>query len=156
MDDAVRSIFGIWEAEFGARPCLEPSRLTKDQVVIKIMKRAFVILALGGPGARAAQPPEIVAPAGSVTWHYECKVGDCAAKCAVNGAELFSTGTFFGLIIMKLPDQGFWIEIDAGKINVDYVQTSPGDKLLCTITGGTSVRMIEPGKAFPSISPRSP
>src|SRR3954447_24939925 len=136
---------------FRATPCrtavnhIASSVVTKERKlpVVRWLKWCLPTLAVLSPGVSAAQTGDITPPAGAVTWYYECKVGDCNAKCSLNDKEVFSTGNIFGLIVMNLPERGgYWIRIEAGQVYVDYLYLARMEPLACLVTGSTTLRII--------------
>jgi hypothetical protein len=86
--------------------------------------------------AADAQIDNMVPPVGSLMWHYECKAGaQCPTRCTVKGTELFSTGNFQSLTILQIPNQVYWIRVNTGQANVDYVVQA--DQVACSISGAT-------------------
>jgi hypothetical protein len=106
------------------------------------------------PRMANAQVDNMVPPAGSMMWHYECKTGtQCPTKCAVRGTELFSSGNYVSLTIVQIPGQVYWFRIDTGQGNVDYV--AQADQVVCSMAGATmtSARAQESAKAAPAARP---
>jgi hypothetical protein len=116
---------------------------------------ALSALAVLTPCEVDAQVENMVPPAGAMMWHYECQVGtQCPTKCTVKGTELFSTSDYASLTIVQMPNQVYWIRLDTGQKNVDYVITQ-ADPVMCTIVGATlkSARAQEAGKSNPPARP---
>jgi hypothetical protein len=97
------------------------------------------------PALLNAQTENVAPPARATTWHYLCKTGDCPTKCSVSGTELFSTGSYLALIVTQLPNRSYWISIDTGQKEINYIG-SGADQMACIIAGATlqSFRAAEP------------
>jgi|SRR5215216_3602519 len=95
----------------------------------------FSVIGIAAPEMLNAQSGNMVPPAGAVTWHYQCKSGECPTRCTISGTELFSTGSYFALTVVQLPNHGYWVRIDTGQKNIDYVAGT--DQLACSISGAT-------------------
>jgi len=101
----------------------------------KTLVAATVLL----PFAVGAQVENLTPPSGSMTWHYECKARkNCPTSCKAKGNELFATSDYRFITILQFPTQGFWIRIDTGQGNVDYVGFQ-GDQVICSIAGATLI-----------------
>jgi SAM-dependent methyltransferase len=96
----------------------------------------LAVLGLLAVGTANAQTENLSMPAGSTTWHYECKPGaNCPTKCAAGGTELFSTGNYTSLTIVQLPGRSYWFRVDTGHGKVDYI--TQADQVNCSIIGAT-------------------
>jgi hypothetical protein len=101
--------------------------------------------------ASSAETGNFTLPAGSMSWHYECKSGtQCPTKCTVQGTELVSTGNYISLTIAKVPDKTFWLHIDTGVVPVDYIFQA--ESVTCSLSNATltSIRKEEAEKPIPS------
>ena len=119
----------------------------KEFLVKDLLKWCIPTILALSPETSLAQAGDIVPPPGAVMWQYECKIGDCNAKCTLNGTELFSAGSLFGLVVMQLPERGYWFRIDAGQSSVDYVQMMRTEQMTCTVIGTSTVRITEGAKS---------
>ena len=111
--------------------------------MIRWLKWCVPAIAALAPEPSFAQAGDVVPPTGAVMWQYECKIGDCSAKCTLNGTELFSSGSIFGLTVMQIPERGYWFRIDAGQSSVDYLQMLRTEQMTCLVTGASTVRITE-------------
>jgi hypothetical protein len=96
--------------------------------------RITILLIVVLSGTANAQGENVVLPSGSMIWRYECKPGtQCPTKCSAQGKDLFETGNFVSLTIVKIANNEHWLRVDAGSSKIDYVIQS--DQFTCTISG---------------------
>jgi hypothetical protein len=97
---------------------------------LRILNMSIVVLS----GTANAQGENVALPSGSMMWRYECKPGtQCPTKCSAQGKDLFETGNFVSLTIVKIANNEHWLRVDAGSSKIDYVIQS--DQFTCTISG---------------------
>ena len=101
---------------------------------LRMCSNLLIVLIVVPPGTANAQAENVVLPSGSMMWRYECKAGtQCPTKCSAQGKDLFETGNFVSLTIVKMTNNEHWLRVDAGSSKIDYVIQT--DQFTCTISG---------------------
>ena len=97
---------------------------------LRILNMLIVVLS----GTANAQGENVALPLGSMMWRYECKPGtQCPTKCSAQGKDLFETGNFVSLTIVKMTNNEHWLRVDSGSSKIEYIIQS--DQFTCTISG---------------------
>ena len=104
---------------------------------LKCSMAAIGVIVLLLPDASNAQTGNAAPSSGTKTWRYECKSGNCPTKCSVGSGDLFSTGSFSVLTINQVSDRTFWIRVESGQKNSEYI-IDGGERLICAVSDAVS------------------
>ena len=103
---------------------------------MKCLMATLGALTLFVPVGSTAQTGSTAPSSAPKTWRYECKTGNCPTRCMVGNNEIFTTGSFAQLTITQVSDHAWWVRIESGQSNNEYIVD--GERLVCTISNAAS------------------